>query len=70
MWAGQPFYIKKILSNFDMHNSKPVASPVNPNTKLAACKDSGDVSNQQLYQALVGSLLYFSDAIIVLVQCF
>ena len=57
MW---PFYIEKILSNFGMHDSKPVASPVNPGTKLAACKDSDNVSNQLLYHALVGSLLYLS----------
>jgi len=38
VWAGQPFYIEKILRNFGMHDSKPVASPVNPGTKLTACK--------------------------------
>jgi len=46
VWAGQLFYIEKILRNFGMHVSKPVGSQVNPGTKLAACKDSKDVCNR------------------------
>ena len=55
-WIGQPSYIEKILQRFDMHNSKPVGSPVNPDVKLVACENLNDVSNQQMYQAVVGSL--------------
>ena len=43
-----------------MCDSKPVGSPVNPDVKLAACDNSEDVCNQQMYQAVVGSLLYLS----------
>ena len=60
IWIGQPMYTEKILHRFDMHNSKPVGSPVNPDVKLTACKNPDDVYNQKLYQALVGSLLYLS----------
>ena len=60
VWVGQPFYTEKILHHFEMYNSKPVGSPVNPGTKLAASKDPENMCNQQMYQALVGSLLYLS----------
>ena len=59
-WIGQPSYIEKILRRFDMHNSKSVSSPVNPDVKLVACENPNDVCNQQVYQAVVGSLLYLS----------
>ena len=60
IWIGQPMYTEKILHRFDMHNSKPVGSPVNPDVKLTACKNPNDVCNQEMYQAVVGSLLYLS----------
>ena len=60
IWIGQPSYIDKILQTFDMCNSKPVGSPVNPDVKLVACDNPEDVCNQQMYQAVVGSLLYLS----------
>ena len=41
-----------------MHNSKPVSSLVNPDVKLVACENPNDVCNQQVYQTVVGSLLY------------
>ena len=41
-----------------MHNSKSVSSPVNPDVKLVACENPNDVCNQEVYQAVVGSLLY------------
>ena len=43
-----------------MHDSKPVSTPVNHNVKLVACEKPNDMCNQQLYQAVVGSLLYLS----------
>ena len=60
IWIGQPMYTEKILHRFDMHNSKPVGLPVNPDVKLTACKNPDDVYYQKLYQALVESLLYLS----------
>ena len=60
IWIGQPMYTEKILLRFDVHNSKPVGSPVNPDVKLTACKNPNDVCNQEMNQAVVGSLLYLS----------
>ena len=59
-WMGQSSYTEKILQRFDMNNSKPVSSPVNPDVKLVPCENPDDVCNQQMYQAVVGSLLYLS----------
>ena len=61
IWMGQPSYVEKILQKFDMHNSKPVGSPMNPDVKLVPCENPDDVCNQQMYQAVVGSLLYLSN---------
>ena len=58
IWIGQPMYIEKILQRFEMEDSKPVGSPLNPDVKLVASEDCKDPRNQQLYQAVVGSLLY------------
>ena len=43
-----------------MHDSKPVGSSVNPDIKLVTSDDSKDSCNQQMYQAVVGSLLHTS----------
>ena len=56
-WIGQPVYTEKILQQYGMQDSKPVSTPVNPDVKLVA---PDDVCNQQLYQTVVGSLLYLS----------
>jgi hypothetical protein len=58
--VGQPVYTEKILQRYGMQDSKPVSTPVNPDVKLVACEKPDDVHNQQLYQAVVGSLLYLS----------
>ena len=60
IWIGQPMYTEKVLHRFDMHNSKPVGSAINPDVKLTACKNSDDVCSQEMYQTVVGSLLYLS----------
>ena len=60
IWIGQQSYTEKILQRFGMHNSKPVGTPVNPDIKLIAGENPDDVCNQQMYQAVVGSLLYLS----------
>ena len=60
IWIGQQSYTEKILQQFGMLNSKPVGTPVNPDIKLVAGENPDDVCNQQMYQAVVGSLLYLS----------
>lgn len=58
IWIGQPAYTEKILQRYKMHDSKAVSTPVNPDLKLVAAEDADKVVNQQMYQAMVGSLLY------------
>ena len=60
IWMGQPTYTEKILLRYGMHNSKPVSTPVNTEVKLIAGEGTDDMCDQQLYQAIVGSLLYLS----------
>ena len=57
---GQSSFVVKILQKFGMRDSKPISTPVNPDVKLVPCQSSEDVCDQQLYQAVVGSLLYLS----------
>jgi hypothetical protein len=57
---GQPSYTEKILQWYKMHDCKAVSTPVNPDLKLVAAENPKDVLNQQMYQAIVGSLLYLS----------
>ena len=60
IWIGQPFYTEKTLQRYEMHECKPVSTPVNPDSKLVAADGPDVVHNQRLYQAVVGSLLYLS----------
>ena len=60
IWIGQPSFTEKILRKFDMYDCKPVGTPVNPDVRLVSGESSNDSCNQQLYQAVVGSLLYRS----------
>ena len=60
IWIGQPSCTEKILQKFGMSDSKPVSTPVNPDLKLVSSESSDEVCNQQMYQAVVGSLLYLS----------
>ena len=60
IWISQPMYIEKILQRFEMEDSKPVGSPLNPDVKLVASEDCKDSRNQHLCQAVVGSLLYIA----------
>ena len=43
-----------------MYDLKFVSTPVNPDVKLAPSESPDDVCNQQMYQAVIGSLLYVS----------
>ena len=60
IWIGQPLYTEKILQRYGMHDSKSVSTPVSPDVKLVASEGPDDACNQQMYQAVVGSLLYLS----------
>ncbi len=57
IWMGQTTYTKSVLKKFDMENSKPVATPVDINTKLVKPLDDEGI-DQTRFQSAVGSLLY------------
>ena len=43
-----------------MNNSKPGSIPIGPNAKLTKTTDDEQSIDQQLYQSVIGSLLYLS----------
>ena len=59
-WIGQPAYTKKLLGKQKMGDCKPVGTPVSPGSHLVKATDDEDAVEQQLYQSLVGSLMYLS----------
>ena len=60
IWIGQPSYVKKILQRYQMQECKPVNTPVTPDVKLVVAESPNNVCDQQMYQTIVGSLLYLS----------
>ena len=59
-WLGQPTFTEKMLQKFGMSESKSVSTPASADTKLVPSESCSEECNQQLYQAVVGSLLYLS----------
>ena len=59
-WIGQPAYTKKLLGKQQMGDCKPVGTPVSLGSHLVKATDDEDAVEQQLYQSLVGSLMYLS----------
>ncbi len=59
-WMGQPAYVKKLLEKQKMSDSKPVGTPVDPGSHLLKATEDEEALDQQLYQSLVGSLMYLS----------
>ena len=59
-WIAQPAYIKKLLEKQEMGDSKPVGTPVDPGSHLLKATEDEEAMDQQLYQSLVGSLMYLS----------
>ena len=60
VWIRQPAYVESILKKFGMNNSKPVSTPIDPNTKLTKTTDDKQSIDQQLYQSAIRSLLCLS----------
>lgn len=60
VWIGQPLYTERLLQKFQMQESKPVSTPVNPGVKLVKKTEQCESFDQKTYQAAVGSLLYLS----------
>ena len=59
-WIGQPAYIQKLLSKTGMSDCKPVKTPVDPGQRLVKALETEEAFDQQLYQSVVGSLMYLA----------
>ena len=60
VWIGQPTYTEKLLEKFGMQDCNPVGTPVDVSSKLLAASSEDEGIDQQLYQSVVGSLMYLS----------
>ena len=60
VWIGQPTYTENLLKKFGMQDCKPVGTPVNVASKLVIAADKDENVDPQLYQSLIGSLMYLS----------
>jgi len=54
----QTQYITNILTHFGMQNSRPVSTPIDRKAPLVKADDSEPTYEKQLYQQMIGSLMY------------
>jgi len=54
----QTQYITNILTRFSMENSRPVSTPIDPKAPLVQADESEPAYEKQLYQQIIGSLMY------------
>ena len=57
---GQELYTKELVKKFQVDQSKPVATPFKPGSKLIQEDSENQLFDQKIYQSAVGSLLYLS----------
>ncbi len=57
---GQPTYTEKLLTKMGMNDCKPVKTPADPGNHLVKATEEEMALDQQLYQFMVGSLLYLA----------
>ena len=60
IWIGQAAYCTSLLQKFGMENCKPVKNPVSKTSRLAKATEEDSIVDKELYQAIVGSLLYLA----------
>jgi hypothetical protein len=63
LFLSQYGYIQKVLHHFNMHDSKPVSTPIAPHFKLSSSQSSSTDSEFEYmskvpYSSVVGSLMY------------
>ena len=63
LFLSQYNYINKVLHRFNMHDAKPVSTPIAPHFKLSAarCPSSNEdveYMSKVSYSSVVGSLMY------------
>ena len=56
--VDQEKYIESVLSQFNMSDCKPMATPEEINLKLVKSNEEYNLVDRKLYRSLVGSLLY------------
>ena len=61
VWIGQPSYTESILKHCGMIDAKAVKTPANPGMKLNKATDESECVDPELYQSVVGKLLYLSS---------
>ena len=59
-WIGQPTYAEKLLTKMGMSDCKPVKIPADPANHLVKAAEDEQAVDQQLYQSLVGGLMYLA----------
>ena len=60
VWIGQPSYIQTLLRKFRMEDCNPAETPADANQKLKKAEENEEMSNKEMYQSAVGSILYIS----------
>jgi hypothetical protein len=63
LYLNQKKYIEKVLHRFNMHNAKPVSTPLAPHFKLSAKQcakfdDHLEYMSKVPYSSVIGSLMY------------
>jgi hypothetical protein len=63
LFLSQESYIKKVLQRFNMHDAKPVSTPIAPHFKLSATQcastdEDVEYMSRVAYSSAVGSLMY------------
>jgi hypothetical protein len=63
LFLSQQSYIKKVLQRFNMHDAKPVSTPIAPHFKLSATQcastdEDVEYMSRVAYSSAVGSLMY------------
>ena len=60
IWIGQSRYCQRMLSEFNMSECKPVATPMECNLKLMKASAGDSFTDKERYTSIVGALLYLS----------
>ena len=59
-WVGQPAYTEKLLNKMGMSDCRPVSTPIESGNHLVKASEDEEPLDQQLYQSLIGSLMYLA----------
>ena len=60
VWIGQPSYIETLLRKFRMEDCNPAETPADASQRLKKAEENEEVSDKEMYQSAVGSILYIS----------